>query len=500
MITSAGAAAASAAAKASRSAGSAHWVNSSSNWSTTTIAATSRGRSRRTRRLGGQRRSQPVPVSSAQRRRAGRHHQPRPRAAALAEAVQDAGSTPARSSDDLPAPDTPTTTSGGPPTSCSLSRPAARRPASRGRGSSGRPARRSWPCRGRGRAAGVLARPSGRAGRERRRRSSSSRICAVAVSDCRIRSVCCRCSMPERGQRSGRVLGQQVQPPDVGAQRAERLGQLQPQVVIRLAQRDVDRADRPQHRGDLVAQAGVSAVETGEQLGGDLVAQAVRPGVAAHRSAALTSALDRSLLPIPPSWPSAAFDLGRRAERGPDDRRHGGRAEEGHDAVWRPAAGPAGRPDPGPDAVASALHRARVVDHPPMVSSTVYRGSDDLGAPTAAVRSAVHACSGRLSAASAAATSARPAPAARRTPRGTGDGRRRGPALGDRPDDQRRAAVHVAGHEHPGDGGLPVGRRRPCRAGADDPNWPSSGCCFGALEADRQQDQVGRQVALRPGE
>ena len=56
-------------------------------------------------------------------------------------------------------------------------------------------------------------------------------------------------------------------------------------------------------------------------------------------------------------------------------------------------------------------------------------------------------------------------------------GRRR-PALGDRPHDQRRAAVHVAGHEHARRTGLPVRRaRRPRPAGcAATPSWVSSGC------------------------
>src|SRR2546423_3740190 len=80
-------------------------------------------------------------------------------------------------------------------------------------------------------------------------------------------------------------------------------------------------------------------------------------------------------------------------------------------------------------------------------------------------------------------------------------GRGRRASLGDRPDDQRRAAVHVPGHERPGYGGLPV--RSAVHAAARVPGQTElvqQRTLLGALEPDGQQDEVGGQLPFGTGD
>jgi len=83
------------------------------------------------------------------------------------------------------------------------------------------------------------------------------------------------------------------------------------------------------------------------------------------------------------------------------------------------------------------------------------------------------------------------------------DRRGGGPPLGDRPDNQRCATVHVAGHEHAVDSVLRP-NRLPTVIRADaaahrsgQTQLLSNGVGVGAGEADSEQDEVGRKDAIR---
>ena len=155
-------------------------------------------------------------------------------------------------------------------------------------------------------------------------------------------------------QRVRRVLGEQVQPAHVRAQRPEGVDEVLPHLVVGRAQGDLDRTDRAQHGGELVAQPRrpvVLRVETRDQLSRKGVPQGVRRRLAPQPLGGADQGIRQVVAAHPAELAECRADLGGGTERGAGDRGHRGGGEERHHTVRRGAAqARLGRPDPGPHA------------------------------------------------------------------------------------------------------------------------------------------------------